>query len=51
MVTTPTIHNPRRRKFMRTKYHQMTLKDTFSDCQDMFMDDAHSLPVSSHLPI
>ena len=27
---------------MRTKYHQMTLKDTFSDCQDMFMDDAPS---------
>ena len=21
---------------MRTKYHQITLKDTFSDCQDMF---------------
>ena len=27
---------------MRTKYHQMTLKDTFSDCQDIFMDDAPS---------
>ena len=27
---------------MRTKYHQMTLKDTFSDCQNIFMDDAPS---------
>lgn len=27
---------------MRIEYHQMTLKDTFSDCQDMFMDDAPS---------
>ena len=27
---------------MRTKYHQITLKDTFSDCQDMFRDDSPS---------
>ena len=25
---------------MATKYRQISLKDTFSDCQDMFMDDA-----------
>lgn len=24
---------------MAVKYHQISLKDTFSDCQDMFMDD------------
>lgn len=27
---------------MTTKYHQLSLKDTFSDCQDMFLDDAPS---------
>ena len=27
---------------MRTKYHQITLKDTFSDCQDMFWEDTPS---------
>ena len=24
---------------MRTKYHQITLKDTFSDCQKMFQEN------------
>lgn len=32
----------RRRKFMTTKYHQISLKETFSDCRDMFMDDVPS---------
>lgn len=27
---------------MTTKYRQISLKDTFSDCQDMFMDDVPS---------
>lgn len=27
---------------MSTKYYQLSLKDTFSDCQDMFIDDSHS---------
>ena len=27
---------------MTIKYHQITLKDTFSDCSDMFMDDVPS---------
>lgn len=27
---------------MRTKYHQISLKDTFSDCQEMFQDDTLS---------
>lgn len=27
---------------MAVKYHQISLKDTFSDCQDMFMDDTPS---------
>ena len=27
---------------MTTKYHQLSLKDTFSDCQDMFLDDTPS---------
>lgn len=27
---------------MTIKYHQITLKETFSDCQDMFMDDVPS---------
>ena len=27
---------------MHTQYHQITLKDTFSDCQDVFWDDAPS---------
>lgn len=27
---------------MAVKYHQIPLKDTFSDCQDMFIDDAPS---------
>ena len=24
---------------MANNYHQLSLKDTFSDCKDMFMDD------------
>lgn len=24
---------------MATHYHQISLKDTFSDCKDMFVDD------------
>ena len=27
---------------MATRYHQISLKETFSDCQDMFIDDAPS---------
>lgn len=27
---------------MAVKYHQISLKDTFSDCQDMFFDDTPS---------
>lgn len=27
---------------MSTKYHQISLKETFSDCQDLFIDDAPS---------
>lgn len=27
---------------MAAKYRQISLKDTFSDCQDMFMDDTPS---------
>lgn len=27
---------------MATKYRHISLKDTFSDCQDMFLDDAPS---------
>ena len=27
---------------MRTKYHQIILKDTFSDCQDMFRENTPS---------
>lgn len=27
---------------MSVKYHQISLKDTFSDCQDMFLDDTPS---------
>ena len=27
---------------MPIKYRQISLKDTFSDCQDMFMDDTPS---------
>ncbi len=27
---------------MATKYHQVSLKETFSDCQDMFIDDVPS---------
>lgn len=27
---------------MANKYHQISLKDTFSDCKDMFMDDVPS---------
>lgn len=27
---------------MRTKYHQITLKDTFSHCQEMFQEDTPS---------
>lgn len=27
---------------MATKYHQISFKDTFSDCQDMFIDDTPS---------
>ena len=28
---------------MTVKYHQLALKDIFSDCQDMFMDDTLSV--------
>lgn len=28
---------------MHTQYHQITLKDTFSDCPDMFWDDTPSI--------
>ena len=28
---------------MAVKYHQISLKYTFSDCQDLFLDDAPSL--------
>ena len=27
---------------MANYYHQLSLKDTFSDCKDMFMDDVPS---------
>ena len=27
---------------MTVKYHQISLKDTFSDCRDMFIDDTPS---------
>lgn len=27
---------------MANNYHQLSLKDTFSDCKDMFMDDVPS---------
>lgn len=27
---------------MANHYHQLSLKDTFSDCKDMFMDDVPS---------
>ena len=27
---------------MTTKFHQISLKDTFSDCQDIFFDDTPS---------
>lgn len=27
---------------MRTQYHQITLNDIFSDCQDMFREDTPS---------
>ncbi len=30
------------RKFMANHYHQLSLKDTFSVCKDMFMDDVPS---------
>lgn len=38
---------------MTIKYHQITLKDTFSDCSDMFMDDVPSFfqPLEQHLDI
>ena len=45
MVTPPTIHNPRRRKFMRTKYYQMTLKDTYPT-ENLL----HSYRFSAHYP-
>ncbi len=44
-VSTPSHSiNKWRRKFMPVtyKYRQISLKDIFSDCQDMFVDDAHS---------
>lgn len=45
--------NLRRRKFMTTKYHQISLKESFSDCQDQFIDDAPSffLLLSEHCDI
>ena len=44
---------------MRTKYHQITLKDTFSDCQEMFQEDTPSffrllgdtLDISEFIPL
>lgn len=38
---------------MATKYHQISLKETFSDCQDQFMDDAPSffILLSEHCDI
>ena len=39
---------------MATKYRQISLKDTFSDYQDMFMDDAPSffqLLIDEHFDI
>lgn len=41
-VITQPSYTQARRKFMTTKYHQISLKDTFSDCKDMFMDDVPS---------
>ena len=32
----------RRRKFIATKYHQLSLSETFSDCQDQFIEDTPS---------
>lgn len=38
---------------MTTKYHQISLKESFSDCQDQFIDDAPSffLLLSEHCDI
>ena len=43
-VSTPSHSHKWRRKFMpvKYKYRQISLKDAFSDCQDMFVDDAPS---------
>ena len=43
---------------MRTKYHQISLKDTFSDCREMFQEDtpsffrplADSFDISEYIP-
>jgi len=45
-VSTPSHSHKWRRKFMPVKYsyRQISLKDSFSDCQDIFVDDA---PLSS----
>lgn len=47
-----------RRKFMSNKFHQISFKEIFSDCQDMFIDDVPSffdlleehLDISSFIP-
>lgn len=38
----PTTTHHRRRKFMANNYHQLSLKDTFSDCKDLFLDGVPS---------
>ena len=40
--TTRHSTHERRRKFIATSYHQISLKETFSNCKDMFMDDVPS---------
>lgn len=42
-VATPTYFAIlRRRKFMTTKYHQISFNDIFSDCQNKLIDDSPS---------
>ncbi len=41
-VTTPIVFTQERRKFMATKYHQISLPEIFSDCQNMFMEETPS---------
>lgn len=38
----PTTTHHLRRKFMANNYHQLSLKDTFSDCKDLFLDGVPS---------